>query len=160
MKKFHDDIYSGAQKNRGQHFRATPRAWQALLLVCMYIQYISLFSYMYVTTRVTYNSLKSQRFKFLHTHFPPIFLQSQHQISAALLFHSEYLCTIQNTSIDVIPIRRHPPRSAMQCFWVFYLFYLFFVLGGGYMSCIKYMHVCTLHKLPLLSLSCCRLTSM
>lgn len=98
--------------------------------VCTYIQYISLFSYMYVTTRVTYNSLKSQRFKFLHTHFPPIFLQSQHQISAALLFHSEYLCTIQNTSIDVIPIRRHPPRSAMQCFWVFYLFYLFFVLGG------------------------------
>lgn len=104
--------------------------------VCTYIQYISFFSYMYVTTRVTYNSLKSQRFKFLHTHFPPIFLQSQHQISAALLFHSEYLC-MYNTKYF------HRCYSDRRCnafgFFICFIYFLFF--GGGIYELYK-IHAC------------------
>lgn len=99
----------------GQHFRATPRAWRALLSVCTY--------HFFLICNYPLHTLK-------YSTFLPFSSRANNKFQLLCFFTlNSYVCTIQNTSIDVTPIRRHPPRSAMQCFWVFYLF---FVLGGIY----------------------------
>lgn len=132
MKKFHDDIYSGAQNNMGQHFRATPRAWQALLLVCMYIHTIHITFFLYVCNYprdlqfIKIPTLQIPTYP-LSSHFPPKLTPN----FSCFAFSLEYLCMYNTKYFHRCYSNPATPSPIGDAMLLGFLFVLFIFCFGG-----------------------------